>query len=161
MSSALFTHSPTATFDHEETGSYEQAKEGVDRGEAEGIGFAFTRHDELLVLEADPAIEDGKIAAPIAAILDQLGETYTERDDGTTARAIYSGSFPESFTDAGQWRFRLAIQDDATTRFVRVYNRGWTPISEERMERSTRDLRDVSPDGLARVLALSQRGGSQ
>jgi hypothetical protein len=161
MSATPFTHSPTGTFDHGETGSYEQAKEDVDQGEGEGIGFAFTRHDELLVLEADPAIEDGKIATPIAVILDQLGETYTEHDDGTTVRAIYNGSFPENFTNAGRWRFRLAIQDDETTRFVRVYNRGWTPISEKRMECSTRGLRDVSPDGLARVLALSQRGESQ
>ena len=70
-----FNHNPTDSRDIDggKLASFEKAKEAVENGEGDGLGFAVTRHDPFLVLEIINGLQGDELAPTVEAILDALG----------------------------------------------------------------------------------------
>lgn len=61
----------------------------------EGVGFVLTAGDEIVVVDLDHAVEDGRILPWAQAIVDRLPSTYMERGrSGTGLHLWFRGSVP-------------------------------------------------------------------
>lgn len=154
-----FGHNPGNVYGNvtgSDLGTFDKAVQSVESGEADGMGFALSRHDEFLVFEATGIARnaDGSMDAPavVEKLLDVLGPTYAEYDDAGTnhLRAIYTDEGRISLPDG---TVEKTIRDGERVYAVRLYDRGWTPVTGKHFSDTPEDCNSVTQDGIKRVLA--------
>lgn len=148
-----FNHNPTDSRDIDggKLASFEKAKEAVENGEGDGLGFAVTRHDPFLVLEIINGLQGDELAPTVEAILDALGVSFTERDDEGLIRVIYRGELPGELHGGDPVVITLGGKPE--NHVLRFFDTGWTPITGRHISGTPEDVKDVNQDALARILS--------
>lgn len=152
MSDDPFPHDPTdsQTIPGDAPGSFEQAKEAVDQGDAEGIGIVVNRHDPFLIVEFGNVILNEPLPKSIKALLASLGATFTEATDNDNLRCIYNGQLPEELHGGDPVRVTLRVDDGDIP--VRLFDSGWTPITCKHIDDTPEDVEQINSEALEKFL---------
>ncbi|MDR5657736.1 hypothetical protein RH831_11175 [Halodesulfurarchaeum sp. HSR-GB] len=147
-----FGHDPTDSrnIDSGALNSFEEAKQSVENGEGEGLGFVVNRHDPFLVVEVHKALDGDDIVDPVENILNALGFTYMEKTEGDAVRCFYKGKLPDQLH--GGDPIIVTIGGETENYAFRFYDSGWTPVSDQKITGTPEDLQEVDEDALARFL---------
>lgn len=156
-----FGHAPSDIDDFAggDLASFEEVDEA---GEADGRGIALTRHDGFLVVEvADAYAADGRTLVPqVGNILDALGGTFLEHDEDLTGvRAFYTGALPDEHHGGPPIVLTLTGTGAADDPSIRLYDRGWTPVTGRHVDGTPEDMEQVNDTALAKVVDMASSVG--
>lgn len=157
MSDSPFPHDPTdsQTIPGDAPGSFEQAKEAVEQGDAEGMGFVVNRHDPFLVVEFGNVVLNEPLPKSIKTLLESLGATFTEATDNDNLRCIYKGQLPEELH--GGDPVLVTLGGDGGVIPVRLFDSGWTPMTGKHIEDTPGDVEQIDSDALEKFLKSADK----
>ncbi|WP_246986856.1 hypothetical protein [Halorientalis marina] len=155
MTGDRFPHAPTESreIDPNAPTSFDEAKEHVEDGDAEGLGFVVNRHDPFLVVEIANALEGDELAEPVERILSSLGMTFTEKEDDETIRLMYEGALPGDLH--GGDPVGVVVSGEETNYAFRLYDNGWTPLTGNHIPGTPEGVEDIDANALKSFLAKS------
>lgn len=144
-------------------GTFDEATRAMEEENADGVGIALSRHDDLLVFEATGFTLKHESAAGIppvvAKILNTLGPTYTEFDEEEDLiRSIY---IEADKIDLPTGYLQASIRDEDAVYTARLYDRGWTPVIGNHITDTPADCCPVDPNSFKRVLSALSGGDGE
>lgn len=156
MTDEPFTHDPTdqKKIPPDAPTSLDEATAALEETDAEGLGFALTRHDPFLVVEVGGTPWDsGEFPYPVDRILDAWGMTFAERD-GDILRLLYEGSLPEDLTFYDRAPVVVTVSGEETYPF-RLFDSGWTPITGNHIAGTPDTCEQIDTGALVRFLEVT------
>lgn len=148
-----FDHDPTDArmIDPSAPTSFDEAKQAVDQGDADGLGFVMTRHDPFLVVEISAGRDGGTIDPTVKRILATLGPSFTETESETGLRAIYRGQLPGKLH--GNDPVIVGVGSGSVSHVFRLYDSGWVPMTGRHIEGTPTDVEEIDQQRLHRLLS--------
>ena len=152
MTDNPFTHDPTDSrnIPGDAPGSFEQAKEAVERDDADGMGVVVTRHDPLLVVEIGNVTLGENLPKSVRTLVSALGMTFIEATDNNNLRCFYMGDLPAELQGGDPVIVTLGSEDGVNV--IRLFDSGWTPVTGKHIAETPEDAKEVDSDALEKFL---------